>query len=463
MLAFRPWERSRPFYETLPRSVVRRLDVKAKLSAGGLVESAKNTKIKCELENLQSRTQPQAALQGGSSMILFLVPDGSNVKQGDILCRLDSSQYEELVRQQHLTVEQARSSKRMAELNVQVAEVGLREYEDGICKQEEQNFRSQLALAESDVQRARDRLAWTLRMQEKGYASTGQVITDKSTLQRAVLTLSQVRGAFAQFQRFTTRTMIITLQSQVEAARTQLAAETLKFESQNERLEHYIRQVELCTIKAPHDGMVVYANNRDKDVRIEEGLVVRQRQDLFLLPDLSEMAVRTILNETVVQQVHEGMPARVRVEALPDVQFEGHVVFVASLAVSIPASDKNGGAGGDIKNYVAIVKLDSVSPSLRPGMTAQVEIHTGDGLEALVIPPGAVTMERQHEICYVVGRDGLERRQVSVGAVTPDYLEVTEGLAEGEEVVLDPVGNHVTSSSTASHTRSDRYEIPNAD
>ncbi|HEV3166292.1 MAG TPA: hypothetical protein VGZ22_19865, partial [Isosphaeraceae bacterium] len=49
MLAFRPWERSRPFYETLPRSVVRRLDVKAKLSAGGLVESAKNTKIKCEL------------------------------------------------------------------------------------------------------------------------------------------------------------------------------------------------------------------------------------------------------------------------------------------------------------------------------------------------------------------------------------------------------------------------------
>ena len=49
--------------------------------------------------------------------------------------------------------------------------------------------------------------------------------------------------------------------------------------------------MELCTIRAPHDGFVIYANDQRRDIRIEEGMYVRQKQDLMYLPDLNEMEV----------------------------------------------------------------------------------------------------------------------------------------------------------------------------
>ncbi len=71
-------------------------------------------------------------------------------------------------------------------------------------------------------------------------------------------------------------------------------------------------------------------------------------------------------------------------------------------------------------------------------MSAEVEILTARRPDALVIPPAAVKVEDGHEVCYVVGAEGPERREIAVGQVTPDLLEVTGGLNEGEEIVLEP-------------------------
>jgi HlyD family secretion protein len=459
MLAFRPWGRSRSELENLPRSVVRRVDMKATLSAGGMVESGTQTLIDCELENLQFRSQGKFINFGGSSTILSIIPDGSIVKKGDLLCRLDSSEYEELVRQQQLKVEEARAGKLTAELDVQVAGLAVREFEDGVRQQDEQTFRSQIALAESDDQRARDRLAWTERMRQKGYASAGQAINDTMTLKRASFTLKQARGAYEQYQRFGAPLILKRLQNDVEVARATLGFATLRLERHEERLEHYNEQVELCSIRAPHDGFVIYANDANRNITIEEGMIVRQRQHLFLLPDLADMDVRAVLHETVVNAVHEGMQARVRVEALPDVLLEGHVVSVTLLPL---VSQARGIIGDDVKNYVGLVRLDSIPRGLRPGMSAEVQIVTGSHLDALVVPPEAVTIERGQEVCYVAGTEGVERREVTVGASTPDLLEVTQGLAEGEEVVLDPVGNNVASGSTTD-APADRFEMAPAE
>ena len=55
-------------------------------------------------------------------------------------------------------------------------------------------------------------------------------------------------------------------------------------------------------------------------------MAVRQRQELFYLPDLSEMEVQVALNESVVNRVRTGMRAKVRFEALPDLELDGEVV-----------------------------------------------------------------------------------------------------------------------------------------
>ena len=54
-------------------------------------------------------------------------------------------------------------------------------------------------------------------------------------------------------------------------------------------------------------------NSRRNQVVIEEGMSVRQRQELFFLPDLSEMEVQMALNESVVNRVTIGMKTKVRI------------------------------------------------------------------------------------------------------------------------------------------------------
>ncbi len=72
-------------------------------------------------------------------------------------------------------------------------------------------------------------------------------------------------------------------------------------------------------------------------------------------------------------------------------------------------------------------------------MTAEVEISTIHRPDVLTIPAEAMTVEDGLEVCYVTdGNNGLERREVKLGQTSQDRLEVTEGLNEGEQVVLDP-------------------------
>ena len=68
---------------------------------------------------------------GGASTIIELIPDGSNVKKGDVLCRLDSSDYEELIRQQEIQVQRSRADLEAARLDLESEKAALREYRDG--------------------------------------------------------------------------------------------------------------------------------------------------------------------------------------------------------------------------------------------------------------------------------------------------------------------------------------------
>src|SRR5262245_50433742 len=86
--------KSRVPIEDLPTAIVHRADLKTTLKAAGLVESGNQTEIRCELERLQFRSQGRGNDVGGSSTILSVIPEGSMVRRGDVLCVLDSSDYE---------------------------------------------------------------------------------------------------------------------------------------------------------------------------------------------------------------------------------------------------------------------------------------------------------------------------------------------------------------------------------
>ena len=174
---------------------------------------------------------------------------------------------------------------------------------------------------------------------------------------------------------------------------------------------------------------------------IAEGLEVRQKQEMFDLPDLSQMEVQAVINESVVDRVSPGQRVSVSFEALPKLDLTGRVESVGQLPLRVTAS--GGGGGGQpmdtgIRCFLAVIKLDKVTDDLRPGMTAMVDFRLARRENVLAIPHQAVKSNGANKFCFVAHGDTLEHRLVTIGQDTTDMVEVLDGLRDGEMVVLDP-------------------------
>jgi len=412
---------------------VSRTVLEGSLTTPGRLESSKRTVIECELESISIGVVGRALSAGGASTLLTVVPDGSRVKKGDVLATLDSSAYEELLRQQRMTVERARADHHQGELELDVARLAINEYRNGLMDETIKDHQRLIALAEAEVSRSKDRLDWATKMNAKGYVSTSVLKTETQTYAKAQVALDQARGAMDLFRRFTAAKVIKQLEGAMLAKEANLRYQDTRLTRQLDRLAKLEKQVELCTIRAPHDGYVIYASDPRRGIVIEPGVAVHQKQDLFYLPDLSQMEVVALLHESVVDRVKRGMKARVAFEGAPDVAVTGRVTSVSP----IPVFDDR----SDVRYFESIVRLDQgAGRELMPGMSARVDLSMPPKSNVLTVPVEAVANEQDGDYCYVVRDDGerLEKRRVAVGQATLDLLEVAEGLEEGEQVVLNP-------------------------
>ncbi len=87
---------------------------------------------------------------------------------------------------------------------------------------------------------------------------------------------------------------------------------------------------------------------------------------------------------------------------------------------------------------MALVKLDSVNPELKPGMTSLVDIALRRRNNVLAVPCQALRSDGGKKICFVANAETLERREVRTGEETTNLVEVTSGLEEGELIALNP-------------------------
>jgi len=271
-------------------------------------------------------------------------------------------------------------------------------------------------------------------MLEKGYASAAQVAGDGQQVLKLTERLNEMERALENFSRYTSPRESLELKSEVVGAEATLRYQESRLAQEKARLAHYRSMVDRCTIRAPHDGYVVYANRPGRQPRVFLGAPVRERMRLFALPDSSDLEVEVLLHETDVERVRAGMPANVVVEAMPMRSLAGRVDSVAP----VPQSDQSFGSANQIAYFLGRVELEKVPPGLRPGMTAEISILSERHRDVLTVPSTAVKKEEGREICYVNLHDHLERRPVKVIPASHDLTEVVDGLAEGEQVVLDP-------------------------
>ena len=420
----------------LPRRLVSRVDFESKMTAAGRVESHSNTVINCEIERLSVSNEGRVLTSNGMSQILELIPEGTVVKKGDLLCRLNSTDYEEIVRTQLMKTEQARAALEQAQLNFDVAELAVREYSEGLKQQSTQELEGQIALIESDLERANDRLRWTRQMLEKGYVPVSQRATAERTVAELQHKLMTSRWDLVNFNKYGDARTLKELESEVEKRRYEVVANTQRVARLDERLTHYRKMVDFCTIRSPRDGLLIYAVDprRRNAPPLEPGVDVHQQQPLFYLPDLKQMEVVTYLHESVASKVVVGNQALIRIEGMGNRVLAGRVVARGPLPVSSPVWTTS----DEVKYFVATIKLDENPSGLLPGMSAEVEIDLDRSRDVLAVPTEAIASEDGRDICYVAGAEGLERRRITVGRSNNNLLEVTQGLVEGEEVVINP-------------------------
>ena len=401
---------------------VQRTDLLISITEDGNVESASNVDLKCQV--------------AGGSSILWIIEDGATVNEDDELVRLDSAQLEDQINQQKITYEKARSAMVQADKDYQVAKISVDEYLEGIFVKELQDADAQITIALENQRSAQNTLEYSQRMFRKGYISSLDLESQQFAVQRAQLELDSAETARDVLTKYTKAKMMEDLKSNVETAKARMESEKAAFALEETRLKRLEEQLDQCVITAPQEGMVVYANEMgsrfrgSQAVTIEEGAMVRERQTIIRLPDLKKMQVKVNVHESKVEQMQPNvMRASIRIL---ERDLQGTVTSVASQPESTSFFQAS------VKEYATVVRIDGEPKGLKPGMTAEVEILVADLKDAIALPVAVVVEQRGAFYCWVKTQEKVERRPLVLGHSNDQFVEVKDGVLEGEEVVLNP-------------------------
>jgi HlyD family secretion protein len=427
-----------------PASVVRPGKLKVSMLEHGVVESSRTEEAHCQVE--------------GQSTIIWILPYGSRVKKGDKVVELDASLLRDRLKNQEITVKEAEAAFQNALLARQTAELAHREYLDGTYKYELSVLVSAIAAAEAGIVKAEERLERTRRARKRvedlmaagraTSATPADIVSELDLANRvddAELALRREKTALelAQdkrelLQKYTRSRVSRELQSDTESKRSAELARKATYELEKDKEEKLWRQIKQSIILAPIDGSVIYGsdpNQPGRQIQIEEGAPVRERQLIFSVIEVSgSMRVNTKVHESLVDKITRGLPAKIRVDAFPGQVLTGQVQSVHPLP-----DPKRIFGGTDSKVYTTLVSIDKAHSSLRPGLTAQVEIIT-ELENVLSVPVSAVVLSESNHRVFVKKSDGgLDWREVTLGVSNGERVEIKKGVKDGESVVLDPV------------------------
>lgn len=426
----------------------------------GTIKSLEQVSLKSEVE--------------GQATLIYLMPEGTNVRKGDLLVELDASRLQDDLTQQQISVDnaeaafirarenlavaknQAESDISKAELDYQFAEEDVKQYVEGLHPKEVKEAESNITLAREELERAAEKLKWSERLYEEKYISQTELEADRLTHNRAQLNYELAVAALQLLQDYTSKRKLAELESNVE--QMQMALERVKLQAnadivqagadlkaketelrqQRSKFEKFEGQLAKTKIFAPRDGLVVYATSaqgrgRHRTEPLEEGQAIRERQELIYLPSAESMMAEVQIHESSLEKVRIGLPVRVSVDALPGHMFTGRVAKIAPLPDA-----QSAWLNPDLKVYPTQIHLDGSQPELRTGMSCRAEIIVEQHAEALYVPVQAVLRIGGEPTVYVRERAGFEPQPIRIGLDNNSMVHVLAGLEPEQEVLLTP-------------------------
>lgn len=179
-------------------------------------------------------------------------------------------------------------------------------------------------------------------------------------------------------------------------------------------------------IKAPQAGMVIYEKTWRGD-KIKTGSMISPwRPIVAKLPDLTQMLIKTYVNEIDISKVQVGQEVQIGVDAFPEKSLTGIITQVANI-------------GEEMKNssahvFEVIIDVEGQDEDLRPAMTTKNKIITEVLPEAIFIPLECLNTQDSIQFVYTDGK----KQQVETAQSNEESIVVTNGLEAGQEVYLYP-------------------------
>lgn len=276
----------------------------------------------------------------------------------------------------------------------------------------------------------------------------------------------------AEFEQY--ETQFRTAQSQYNAAQQNIRSLKAATQSTQTSLVAANKNLSRTTLVSPMNG-VISSLTVKKGERVS-GNSFTLGTEMMRVAEMDVMEVRVDVGENDIVKVNIGDSADIEVEAYNNRKFKGVVTQIASSTKTTQTSS------GDVTNYEVRIRIDAssysdlIDPSkskkfpFRPGMNASADIKTKKKDNVISVPIASVAArvkgsdktvadqkkekekgkddnntevnisgDELEEVVFVIKQDGtVEKRTVTTGIQDMNYIEITSGLKEGEQIVTAP-------------------------
>jgi HlyD family secretion protein len=435
------------------------MDLDVRLTKDGELQAVNNLDVINKVEGLNT--------------IQELVKEGTFVHKGEVLVTLDSSTIQKNYDQSMLDLQAAESALsaaketkdiqeatnvadlQEAELGLEVARLDLREYLDGIAPQAESEARTKLEMAQITVKNKEEDLLITRNLFSKGFVTPADVqagelavLTVKNDLKKSETDLNVLVKYTRAKDNATKKSAVAQAESKVERTRKEnnanlnkLVADLIAKEQTlllRKQLTSKLKDsLDNCIIKAPADGLVVYASSSDRSGNdpIKEGGTVRLQQVVCRLPDTTSMKA--------VIRVQEGQVSKLRVDDNQPMRATVNIVgfkkpIGANVSkISVLADSSQRWWNPDLKEYPVDLVLDETPANTKPGLSATVEVLIERKSHVLAIPLTSIYSQGTQSFVFARNGAGDPRPvEIKIGATNDTHAEVASGLSAGDDVLL---------------------------
>jgi multidrug efflux pump subunit AcrA (membrane-fusion protein) len=309
------------------------------------------------------------------------VREGDRVKTGQVLVTLDAREAEAAVAQSKASLEAAAARLKQVKATSEEA-----------VQSQIQQSKATLELAESDLKRAQELL-------EKNFISRQQLdeARTKYNVAKAAyeLTLNSLRQK--------------TWENDIALAEAQVRQAKANLDMTQAQLANLI-------ILSPMNGGVTKRH-------VDPGTMLKDTSPILTLMDLTEVKMVVNVIEKEFVRLQKGQAVKIAVTAFPNRTFQGRIAIIT------PALE--------LQSRTAEIQISVPNPGyvLNPGMFGRAEILIRSDPRALLVPIQAVVTQEDKDVVFVLKDGKAYRRLVQKGLTKDTFVEITQGLKAGEQVI----------------------------